>query len=257
MIQAAFFDVDGTLVSHTYGVVPSDTRDCLEALHRRGIRIFLSTGRHVSELERLPVRDLCFDGYVTLNGQLCLDGRKRYLCGFPFSEGIAEKLAVLFREKRFPLVLTRENGLIINYINDLVCKAQAEISSPVPEIGVYDNLPIYQATTYVQHGDEKTVREWIPSGCRLARWSDKGLDLLPLEGGKARGIREILKREGIMPKEIIAFGDGENDLDMLKLAGIGVAMGNAGESVRKASDYVTADVNDDGIGKALRYFGIL
>ncbi len=55
----------------------------------------------------------------------------------------------------------------------------------------------------------------------------------------------------------MAFGDAENDIDMLKMAEIGVAMGNGGECVREIADYVTSDVNDDGIGKALRYFHII
>ena len=60
-----------------------------------------------------------------------------------------------------------------------------------------------------------------------------------------------------MPEEIIAFGDGENDIGMLQLAGIGVAMGNAEEVVKQNADYITADIDDDGIEKALRHFGLI
>ena len=55
----------------------------------------------------------------------------------------------------------------------------------------------------------------------------------------------------------MAFGDAENDIDMLKAVGIGVAMGNGGDCVRKIADYVTSDVDDDGIGKALRHFHVI
>ncbi len=83
------------------------------------------------------------------------------------------------------------------------------------------------------------------------------MDLLPAGGGKAEGIRRLLAKEEILPGEIIAFGDGENDISMLEMAGIGVAMGNAPEKVRISADYVTSDVDHDGIGKALRRFGLL
>ena len=56
---------------------------------------------------------------------------------------------------------------------------------------------------------------------------------------------------------IMAFGDAENDIDMLKTAEIGVAMGNAEECVRKCADYVTSDVDNGGIVKALRYFHLI
>ena len=62
---------------------------------------------------------------------------------------------------------------------------------------------------------------------------------------------------GLESSEIMAFGDGDNDIDMLKFAGIGVAMGNAGDAVKAAADYVTASVDDDGIEKALEHFGLI
>ena len=67
-LKAAFFDVDGTLLSHRSGSVPKDTREALEMLRAKGVLVFTSTGRHILELSDLPVRDLKFDGYVLLNG---------------------------------------------------------------------------------------------------------------------------------------------------------------------------------------------
>ena len=55
----------------------------------------------------------------------------------------------------------------------------------------------------------------------------------------------------------MAFGDGENDMDMLRFAGVGVAMGNACDAVKAAADYVTDTVDNDGIEKALRHFGLI
>ena len=69
MIKAIFFDVDGTLLSHTTKCIPRDAVQALRTLLDRGIRIFMATGRHSTELDQLPVRDIRFDGYITLNGQ--------------------------------------------------------------------------------------------------------------------------------------------------------------------------------------------
>lgn len=72
---------------------------------------------------------------------------------------------------------------------------------------------------------------------------------------KARGLRQI--HYGITEQEIIAFGDAENDLDMIEFAGIGVAMGNAKDEVKAVADYVTTDVDENGIWNACKYFGLI
>ena len=71
------------------------------------------------------------------------------------------------------------------------------------------------------------------------------------------GIGQFLRRLSLDWGEIMAFGDGENDVDMLRRAGVGVAMGNAEAAVKAAADYVTADVDQDGIYRALEHYGLL
>ena len=65
MIKAIFFDVDGTLLSHTTKRISQDTVQAVRTLQDQGIRIFMATGRHSTELDQLPVRDIRFDGYIT------------------------------------------------------------------------------------------------------------------------------------------------------------------------------------------------
>ena len=83
------------------------------------------------------------------------------------------------------------------------------------------------------------------------------MDLIAKGGGKSSAILRLLDKMGILPEETIAFGDGENDMGMLELAGIGVAMGNAEEQVRKIADYVTSDIDEDGLEKALKHFQVV
>ena len=58
-------------------------------------------------------------------------------------------------------------------------------------------------------------------------------------------------------EEIVAVGDGYNDLSMIQFAGLGVAMGNANDDVKETADYITTSVDEDGIQKALKHFGII
>ena len=91
----------------------------------------------------------------------------------------------------------------------------------------------------------------------MTRWHYGGLDIIAGGGGKMVGIKRYLDHVGIKPEEIIAFGDAENDLDMIRFAGIGVAMGNGKEEVKAAADFVTADIDDDGIEKALKHYNLI
>jgi hydroxymethylpyrimidine pyrophosphatase-like HAD family hydrolase len=71
------------------------------------------------------------------------------------------------------------------------------------------------------------------------------------------GIQRYLEMIGVTQEEIIAFGDGHNDAEMLRFAGIGVAMGNAEDDTKAVADFVTADIDDDGIYKALKHFELI
>lgn len=136
MIKAIFFDVDGTLLSHKTKQIPEDTKKVLEQLKEQGIKIFMSTGRHATELEELPVNDVAFDGYITLNGQLCLDENRKMLFGMPFAKEITKVLGNIFEEKKCPLAFIEESRIYLNFVNDTVRKAQESISTPIPEIGI-------------------------------------------------------------------------------------------------------------------------
>lgn len=257
MIKAIFFDVDGTLLSHKTKQVPLSTKRCLAELRKNGIKVFVSTGRHLEELKKLPVNEIEFDGYITLNGQLILDAHRESLFSVPFSESITTELVNIFRKQEIPLVLVEEKHIYINGVNDLVEQVQANISSDVPPILPYDNLPIYQATTYLKRGEESKIEYKLPKGCKLTRWSDGGVDIVAENGGKVEGIKKVLEYYDIAPSEIMSFGDAENDIDMIQFTEIGVAMGNGVDEVKAVADYVTTSVDDDGIEKALKYYSII
>ena len=89
------------------------------------------------------------------------------------------------------------------------------------------------------------------------RWEDDFCDILPEGGGKPNGLAHTLAHLGLTREQSIAFGDGGNDVAMLRAAGAGVAMGNACDEALAAADYVTASVDDDGIRRALEHFGVI
>lgn len=256
MVKAVFFDVDGTLISHTLKDVPESTRISIRKLRQKNIQCIVATGRHVSELEALPVRDIAFDGYITLNGQLCLDENRNVLWGKPITGEDKETLLRLFEEKKMPILLVEKDAMYLNFVNRHVEKAQAAISTAVLPTGTYTGKEIYQAIAYLEKGEEAHLARQVPN-CTITRWNEYAVDVISCHGGKAAGIMEYLRKNGIDPSETMAFGDGENDIGMLTLAQIGIAMGNAEATVKSAADFVTETVENDGVARALQYWNVL
>ena len=256
MIKAAFFDVDGTLFSHETKRVPESTRQALQQLRKKGIACIMATGRQMSELAKLPMGDLSFDGYLTLNGQILMDQDRNVIFSKPIAGPAKEFLLEQFRQKVYPALLVEERRAYLNCVTDHVRDAQETISSPIPPLGDYSGEEIYQVCAYLRPHEEHFL-DPIADNCVITRWHFGGMDVIAKGGGKVAGIRDYLQAYGLKQEEIIAFGDGENDIEMLRFAGIGVAMGNAVEGAKKAADYVTADIDEDGIAKALEHFGLI
>ena len=250
MTKVIFFDVDGTLLSHSQKCVPESAKQALDALAKKGILRVLATGRHTLELQVLPLDGIEFDGYILLNGHLCLDASKDLICGIPIDGADKQTLLQIFAEKTFPLVLVEQDRMYINFINRDVELAQEAISTPLPQVDTYAGAPIYQAVAYLPRGREGILAQMLP-GCKAMRWSDWGLDVFSANGGKTVGIQKYLDANQISRVETMAFGDGENDSAMLQFVKCGVAMGNAVESTKKSADYITDSVDQDGIWNAL------
>lgn len=256
MIKAIFFDIDGTLVSHTKNEVSASTRQALALLEDKGIRRIIATGRHLSEIESLPMDGLDFDGYLMLNGQLCYDENKRLIFGNPLEGDQKDILLQMYEDRKFPIMLIEKDKMYINFINERVRLAQESMSAWMPEISPYTGGTIYQAVAFVTPEEKMIITQRL-SGCRIAQWMELAVDIVPAQSGKAAAIGRYLERNGLTADQIMAFGDGNNDVDMLKFAGIGVAMGNAEDKIKLSADHVTNHIDEDGIYNALKHFNIL
>lgn len=258
MIRAVFFDIDGTLLSHRTNSVPASAVRALDALREKGILTFIATGRHISMLQKMPpLEGLSFDGIISLNGQYCCNDRGLiYHC--PIAPNSIAALLDYLKENPHPCILVEEDRMYINFHNTLVEAVQAAIHSEMPELGDLDRgytHPIYQAILYMS--DEDLAKLPALPGIRLTRWNLGGADVIPEKGGKAAGITRVLEHYGIDKTDTMAFGDGENDVDMFSAVGTAVAMGNACDEAKAAAAYVTDAADEDGIWNALVHFGVL
>ena len=256
MIKAAFFDIDGTLFSHTMHKIPDSARKAVHLLRENGVKVFLATGRGIRTLKKVSWGDLVFDGYITLNGQICLDARENVLFEAPIKGEDAAYLIDAFQTKKLPLAIVEKNRTYLNFINETVRLAQESVAIPMLPIGEYKGAPIYQMIGYMTRKETENLALKIPN-CKITRWYEDGIDIISKDGGKDHGIRKILEVHGFTREESIAFGDSDNDLEMLEFAGIGVAMGNAAESVKEVADYVTSHIDEDGIWNACKHFELI
>lgn len=258
MVQAIFLDVDGTLVSFQTHAIPQDALDALYAARSAGVRIFISTGRPPIELPEKLLRGFPFDGYVTMNGQLCYaDEQILHERSIPRDD--IRKLVSLLGETAFPCLFVERDACYINRINPLVERACSAVDLALPEICDARRAleqDVFQLNLFTDSTTEAAVLAQLPN-CSSTRWSPHFADVVPLGGSKRVGVEKMLAHFGISPAQAMAFGDGENDVEMLRFAGIGVAMGNASDHVKACADYVTDCVEEGGIAHALRHFGII
>lgn len=101
---------------------------------------------------------------------------------------------------------------------------------------------------------EKTVRTDFKDKFAFARSSDYYFEIMPKGYSKGTSLVEIAKYYNMDIKDVIAFGDANNDIEMIEMAGVGVAMGNAVDYIKEISDYVTLSNDEDGIAYYLEKF---
>ena len=257
MVKAIFFDIDGTLVSFETHRIPVSTVEAFDRLRERGIRLFVASGRHRAVMNNLGT--LRFDGYVTLNGGVCLAGDEVIYERFLPEADIESLVRYLEGSGAFPCVFVDGESSCMNYRDEATETIFRLMNFPVPPVRALLEIAgkrYYQLLAFFRKEEEERIMRVIP-GCEATRWNPLFTDIVPAGSSKRVGLAEMCRHYGLRPEETMAFGDGGNDIEMLRFAGIGVAMGNAAEEVKGAVDYVTASVDEDGIARALRHFGLI
>ena len=161
----------------------------------------------------------------------------------------------LFHSNIVPIMLVEKKRMYINFINDDVVQAHKAISTPLPVVMEYTGNTIYQAIFYVKQAEQSKITEHLKN-VEITRWNDSAIDIVAKGGSKVTGIEKYLYIKGYTKEESAAFGDGENDMEMLKYVGKGIAMGNASDFVKSVADYVTSDIDNDGVEKGLNKLGL-
>ncbi|RWZ50833.1 Cof-type HAD-IIB family hydrolase [Labedella phragmitis] len=273
--RTIFLDVDGTLIGHDQHLAPSAIAAVGDA-RRRGHLVFLSTGRSRSEIPD-EVLAIGFDGVISAGGGfterhgvlvdsrlltardveeiqsfLSSRGIEYIMQGYDAihpSRGAAERLSSALASGR---VGSERDGADDDELLARLSYRGAAPTEGIAKVTFLGDHPRTFATVRDGLGDGfHVITGTIPylgeAGGEVSR---RGVD-------KGAAIERLLAAEGLSLDDAVAIGDSANDLEMLEIVGLGIAMGNADAAVKAVADEITRPVSQDGVWHALRSHGLI
>lgn len=257
---ALFFDIDGTLVSFESHQIPPSTIMALTQAKANGHKVFIATGRPPIIITNLGAIEHLIDGYVTTNGALCFVGDEVVSCKhIPADEArlvvedsIEKNYGVIVIGEKDVAVLDPKGDVDMIFRQHLAVE-NLNLAKPVEYVL---QQRIMQITPFFDKEYEVELMQRLP-GCTSGRWHPAFTDITAMGADKGEGVLAMARHLDFDPKYTMAFGDGGNDTSMIRTAGVGVAMGNAIDDLKKEADFVTTSVDEDGILNALRHYGLI
>ncbi len=268
-IKLLAIDMDGTLVTSKKEITPR-TADALRAAMQKGIEICIATGRYTTYLFDI-LRPLGITGPAVMgNGAAVMDEKEMYFHSL-ISEADLRQISALCLKERAALFINVE-GYTCCLDNDYTMQAARHWAADRPDNDIMATLHFYQdpeklladvigktGKLIVLHFEEKRARELIEIFKKQSNlgviYSEFGhIDLANPGLTKLSGLKMVMEMKGLKPEQVMAFGDGENDTEMIEYAGFGVAMGNACAEAKAAADYVAPGNDEEGVAKTIEQF---
>lgn len=258
MIKIVFMDVDGTLLSEKDRSLSPSTEESIRKLVRRGIQVVLVTGRPYNLCG--DFRKLGIDTMISANGALIKSG-----------EEVIHKSVLSARMVKEFSEFAELNGSSISYFTESfemngLCTTDVRVIDALRDtLGLMEyplsisslEQEVYCICLYADQDEVEKFQSRFPA-LKFVRFHPYVSNVLEEnEVSKSIAAGKVLDHLNISKEEAMAFGDGENDIDLLEYVGLGIAMGNGGERVKQSADYVTLRASEDGITHALRKFKII
>lgn len=254
--KIVFFDVDGTITNFEDGSISNSTKEAIKVLKDKGIKVVAATGRPLSMCDE--IKALGIDTFITANGAY-VKHNKKIIHKVPMDKKIVQEVVEFASSQNNALSFYSE-GLSMNGIkgDDILQALKETLSlSDYPDI----NQQIFGDELFLMclFANDNTVERYVERFPNLTfkRWHPFILNVLQEDISKSLAIIKVLEYFNVDKSEAIAFGDGENDIDMLELVGLGIAMENGNEKLKKVADFVTKKSNEDGIAFALEKYGVI
>ena len=241
------FDIDGTLYTSDRKILDSSLR-VLRELEEAGHYVTVATGRSYFTAQE-ALKELGVKNYILCNGAYAYENHE-LSHSFPIDKEELKEIVALANEKNIDILYQTEREVKqqkeFREQSDRQKKVGYEHFGPSFDFDIDKEDAIYQAIMFCT-ADQEDLFTPLLDKLRFTRWVSDGVDVVSKHGSKAETLKVIAKDKGIAEKDIIAFGDGENDIEMLDLAGLGVVMGNASDLVKGHGNYITKSNDEHGI----------
>lgn len=255
MIKSIAVDLDGTLLN-SKKKISEKNKDILKKYYNKGVRTFIVTGRAYSATEEIvkdldmPLIAICYNGAKAIdmtNGEVLFEKA--------LHEDIVKELIKISREYKVHLNLYQDEVWYVENKNNWETDYYAKNIGMVPVERDFDTFSNYFMTKalFIEENIElkkieKIINERLGNEVHLTFSQEKYLEVLNKDVNKGKSLEEILVKENLSLDTCIAFGDGENDKEMLEAVEYGVAMKNAMDSLKKDVRFVTDTNENDGVG---------
>ena len=277
-VKAVFFDIDGTLVNDRKSVLKS-TKEAIKIVKEQGVLVGVATGRGPFFVKDL-MDDLDLDFAVTYNGQYIFN-KDRVLFASPIDKGSLRQIISYAKANQKEIAMGTRQAVVgsrimsfgLSPLSQLVSRFVPKfltrtisnsfnrmVSKAVPqkEEDLLDliNQPVYQVLMLMTPEESNQAAKELDH-LKFTRSNPFAADIINQGNSKLEGIRRVGKEYGFDLNQVMAFGDSDNDLEMLAGVGMSVAMGNGSSSVKEVAKHITTSNQEGGIHKALEYFGVL
>lgn len=249
-----FFDLDGTLLN-AHSQVDPEVAQATRDLKANGYLPVINTGRSPIEIEAVTsTTDI--DTYITLDGAY-VQSQGETIFESNLSTEAIEKLIEQAKKFNDPLSMHSADQSFLNEINpfveDFYKSVHLELPAADPKFYQTNDVPMIVIVT----ADDADKYQNIFDDLTFYKTGPYSVDTVNKGISKMTGIKHLLKGLDLEDKPVYAFGDGNNDLPMIKFADYGVAMGNGLDSVKEAASYVTTENVNHGIVNGLKHYNLI
>lgn len=241
-----FFDVDNTMYNNSTGAIPNQTRKLLFELSKRDdVVLGLATGRGIAKLEIIKDVLPLFTYKVLVNGAYVLKN-DQVIFDDPISLSDINEVLDLIKGTNLNVGMVGIDDEAVNCLNETVNKGMKALRGIYPKVDPSFHIlhPIYQLWMFAEHESEiLDMAKQMPK-FRVYPWHQGGADFVYPEINKAFGIQKALSFE--KDYRLICVGDGANDIQMIEMADIGIAMNNTRfNELKEKADHVAPHIMED------------
>ena len=253
-----FTDIDGTLLNSAHQVTEATAAEIL-ALDKAGIPVVFVSARMPAAIYPLQEQIGFHAPIICYSGALTLDTEGKTVQSTCLSAETVEAIKKLLPEDTEECCFCSyaDNRWIVSDPEHVQIQSEHRITGAVPEKGdpFAPGMAVHKILGFgPQELLDETMRKLKLSfpDCTIVKSAPHLLEIMDGRVSKADALADLCEKLGIPSEQAAAFGDNYNDVEMLRSAGLGIAMGNAPEDVKEAADEVTLDNDHDGLAAALR-----